>query len=153
MTLSIDIGRVNLGYAYLNGMDLDFGVYSLDDKNQQTRIKSLYSFLSSFNCVIVIVERQVSQNVIAMQLMSGVLMYCEAKDIEVIIFNPKDKFIQGEKWKGKGHKKLSIAYANTYLNKCGSSLDAFTKKDDIADAILMLLKCCYSQSEYIAFIS
>ena len=92
--LSIDVGRKNLGYAFMKDEVLSYGIYTLDDKTQKTRIQSLNSFLSSFEFDTLIVERQVVSNVIAMQLMSAILMYCEIKNITSIIFNPKNKFIQ-----------------------------------------------------------
>ena len=159
--LSIDVGRKNLGFAYMDETNISFGLHMLDVNVKTTgpisRVHALNLFLSSFEFDVLIVERQVMANVIAMQLMSAIIMYCEVKGLKVIIFNPKDKFIQGENqgkaWKKKEHKKLSVVYASCYLSKCGSDLNEYKKKDDIADAILMLLKTKYTTEEYIYFIS
>lgn len=155
MILSIDIGRKNMGYALfrvdpVEVVLVEYGLYALNDKSQLTRMSSLCSFLSKFEISCMIVERQVCNNVIAMQIMSGIIMYCEMKGLECVLFNPKDKFVQGEKWKGKEHKKLSVTYATHYLSLLGLSLIDCTKKestntskikyDDIADAILMGLR-------------
>ena len=165
--LSIDIGIHNLGYAIYDKNTkseqkkepLIFGLYDLDDNIEKkdkknniviTRTKYINKFVKKIfknhQVNTVIIERQVNTNTRAMELMylltATIYNYCE----DIIIFDPKLKFTKTGliyNTKNKAHKKLSIKVIREYItNNYPSLLDSFEnydKKDDISDAVFMLL--------------
>ena len=165
--LSIDIGIHNLGYAIYDKNTINehktesllFDLYDLDENIEKkdkknnivlTRAKYINKFIkdifNEYNINVVIIERQVNTNTRAMELMylltATIYNYCS----NIIIFDPKLKFTKTGliyNTKNKAHKKLSIKVIETYLiNNYPSLLQRFQqydKKDDISDAVFMLL--------------
>lgn len=162
MTLSIDIGKKNLGYAikYTND-DISESLYLFDIfdisnylNNKESivlqRAQILHDFLlnqiTNYNIQKVIIERQVQTNTIAMELMYSIVSILITMGINnIIIFDPKLKFTklkQHYNTKNKEHKRLSIKITELLLQDIAPNLlDQFnihTKKDDISDALIML---------------
>ena len=159
MILSIDIGRRNLGWAVGNEESLEFGLYDLDgEKNKYlsilARTERIHNFLKSlfekYNIETVIIEKQVNKNTVAMELMylfvSAVYFYCK----KVILYQPVKKFTTlaiKYSTKNKEHKKLVVDIVQNYLEKYNpeayEEFKGYRKKDDISDAILMMLTYMY----------
>ena len=166
-TLSIDIGLRNLGYALFDKKQdkLSFGVYDVDDhlRNKKknlvvSRSLILRDFIKDlfekYDIDSVIIERQVSSNTQAMELMyllTGIITNYTTK---IKIFDPKLKFMRLNlkySTKNKAHKKLSVSIVKNYLEANHNDLlEEFTihkKQDDIADAILMILVTVYKNDK------
>lgn len=170
--LSIDIGIHNLGYAIYDEsyeIPLIFDLYDLDDKITKAdkknkiilaRAKYIYDFVSDLfinhDISKVIIERQVNTNTRAMELMYLLTMaiypYCDNIDI----FDPKRKFSSvglSYDTKNKAHKRLSIkvvkGYIKDYYYSLSSYFNRFNKKDDISDAVFMLLVSKYENDKNI----
>ena len=154
MILSIDIGRRNLGYVIGNKQSLTMGLYDIDEgkrgKGVLYRTVRIHEFLKEkfdkYPIEVVIIEKQVPQNKVAMEIMylfvSAVYFYCK----KVILYNPKRKFTSlsvNYTTKHKAHKKLAIDLVKNYLEKYKPEdyylFESFTKQDDISDALLMML--------------
>lgn len=157
--LSIDIGTRNLGYAILSWageyptikhINIDFDILTIDDGSKKDivvkRINILKEFLHSkmelYNIKHIIIERQVTTNVVAMCLMYTIATFGIDNDIDIVIFDPKQKFsILGVQYTSikKEHKIQSIMYARNLIhNQFHDKLSKFTsylKQDDISDAI------------------
>ena len=155
MTLSIDLGSVNLGWAKWKDNKLaDFGLFNISEKlserylssNFDTRGEILCEWLDQQNDIdTIVVEKQVFNNIIAMSLQYVICGYCHAKHILYIPFDARRKFvITGDKYnsKIKEHKRIVVDYAINIIKKYHSELlrsfQGFSKKDDLADAICML---------------
>ena len=155
--LSIDIGIHNLGWCIMSTNDdkmLEFGLFDIDEnKNADIvvyRTSVVHKFVSSmfiqYDISTVIIERQVNINTMAMEL-----MYCLVSAIypwtqNIIIFDPKLKFTTlALKYdtKNKNHKRLSINIVRKWLQQYHPNMvdifEQYHKKDDISDAILMLV--------------
>lgn len=158
--LSIDIGTVNLGYTTivwptnidkptLDDVEINFKVISLNNTKLDVvhnRIDVLHelftSLITSYNLLYVVVERQVTTNVVAMCIMYSISSLAICYEAELIIFDPKLKFnILNVPYTttNKSHKKQSISYAQQIIRtKFNNKLDMFmahTKKDDISDSL------------------
>lgn len=119
------------------------------------RISGLYKFaqdnkLMDGSLEMLIIERQVPTNLIAMELMHAVAAMFWPFTKNVIIFDPKLKFTtigQVYNTKGKAHKKQSILNMRTLMDKFTNdsfpelrkSLDDKTKQDDVADSFNQLM--------------
>ena len=168
MYLSIDIGTKNLGYAVFDLAEaglaeagLEFGLYNIEEHLKGSgeivveRCKVIKSFFKSLNVERfdgVIIERQVNNNVVAMNLMYAIASEALNYTSNVIIFAPLKKFKTfGIKYstKKKEHKKLSVEIAGklliTHFPELCEVYRAFKKKDDIADAINQLFTVLYQQ--------
>ena len=165
--LSIDIGIHNLGYSLFNINDnkLFFDLYDIDNNinNNINIVVSRTKIINEFIKILftkypdintVIIERQVNVNTMAMELMylltATIYNYCT----NIIIFDPKQKFNKlSIKYniKNKEHKKLSINIIYNFLLKYHVELidkfNSFNKKDDISDAIFMLLVYVYKDNK------
>jgi len=160
--LSIDIGTKNLGYtiAKFNSRDsvknllFDMDIYTIDDKNncdvvsyRIKKIRELFDRLQLPKETLVIIERQVQTNVIAMELMYAIAaISMERFSIPIIIFDPKRKFnyIKEEySTTSKSHKKKSTEFACKFLQdnfiEKYNTFKMHTKKDDLSDSLIQLL--------------
>lgn len=182
-TLSIDIGIHNLGYAIglqnsaailhkqRNEVEAatiattlySFGLFDIDDKIKKSanivmeRVRLVSMFLKqifkNLPITIVIIERQVNTNVMAMELMYCVASCCYQYCRNIIIFDPKLKFTKLKipyETKNKAHKKLSIKIIRNYISNYYEDLlerfVSYDKLDDISDAVFMLLVYSYNDN-------
>lgn len=160
--LSLDLGIKNIGYAIVSyskfgklsfaDLNIKFGIYDISENIPKGcnivngRCSALHSFfnniIESYSIDFIIIERQVSRNTMAMELMYATtaisLFHCS----DVIIFDPKNKFTKlniGYDTNNKKHKKQSITYARNLINTAFTDkLNEFenhSKKDDISDAL------------------
>ena len=157
-TLSIDIGKHNLGYALLNKVDdnIEFGLIDIDSnlKHKNSFIVEsagvIYEFVrgmfDKYSIDSVIIEKQMRVNVVATEIMNlfvGILYpYCQ----NIILFQPKHKFTRmhiSYTTKYKAHKRLSIDLMRKVIEKYYPSMleqfDKLEKKDDVADSLFMIL--------------
>lgn len=155
--LSIDIGKKNLGYSIYDGTNLEFGIFNI---TQQLKLLKLKQNIEGRNTVLInwlneikskynrfdkiIVEKQIIRNVVAMCIQSCIITYALINSIDVITFDPKNKFtFTGDNYnsKNKEHKKLVVKYTINLLTKLHpDKLDYFNsipKQDDISDSIIM----------------
>lgn len=152
--LAIDIGIKNLGLAlYDNYFNLKFELINITDKskyrNIQIYVSKIIKILDNinlrYNLKCILVEKQVLKNRICMMLQSSVLTWCIINNIKYHSFDPKLKFKYSKiklNTKKKEHKKESVKYAKNIILNLGYSLDyfnTFKKKDDISDAICMII--------------
>ena len=164
--LSIDIGLRNLGYALFDKEQdkLSFGVYDVDGhlRNKKDLVVSRSLILKDFidslfkehEITDVIIERQVSSNIQAMEIMYLLTGIISNYTTHIKIFDPKLKFTRLNlkySTKNKEHKKLSVAIVKNYIEaNYNDLLEEFTthmKQDDIADAILMILVTVYKNDK------
>lgn len=152
--LAIDIGIKNLGLALYDGnFNLKFELINMTEKskykNIQMYVSKIIKILDNinlrYNLKCILVEKQVLKNRICMMLQSSVLTWCIINGVKYHSFDPKLKFKYTKtklNTKKKEHKKESVKYANNILLNLGYSLDyfnTFKKKDDISDAICMVV--------------
>ena len=164
--LSIDIGIKNLGYSIisfnklgkkdLTDLHIEFDIFDIS-KHLKKRgdivssrceallvlFNQLFNKYTTFQTIII--ERQVNRNVMAMELMYAITMALKLLNDEtcpIVIFDPKDKFLKlglTYETKNKAHKKQSIRYAQTLINKVWTDkiehFNKFDKKDDVSDAL------------------
>ena len=170
--ISIDVGEKNLGYTVAQASTFDnltelskikfqSGVYNLNIKRGKnsiiiSRVDALSKFIDfiieSFGDDVfgLIIEKQVSKNYSAMEMMYSIigLIYQYTKNI--FIFDPKLKFNaidQIYSTVNKSHKKLSISnmekLLKSNLSESFSDLNELLisskKKDDIADSFNQLI--------------
>ena len=163
-TLSIDIGIRHLGYSILTNDGLIFDIFDIEDAiKKDTKLKKLNSvpvqrayvlnrflteIIDKYSIQRIIVERQVQTNTVAMEIMYSIISLCITKiPLEsLIIYDPKKKFIDLHlkySTKNKAHKKLSINICREKLEQLYpeliSDFNSHSKKDDIADSVLMNL--------------
>lgn len=164
--LSIDIGIKNLGYSVISYDNLGkkeltdltfmFDIFDISTHIPKKKdivssrcealiifLHELYRRFHSFETIII--ERQVNQNTMAMELMYAITMAVKlmnTNDANIIIFDPKDKFLKlGLEYttKNKSHKKQSIFYAKNVLMLTHPELvdwfNGYDKKDDVSDAM------------------
>lgn len=171
MYVSIDVGEKNFGWTVAyppaqNGIELGklmfrSGVYDFKSKRKVDvvthRVKSIIEFLTSLigetEVYGAVIERQVSLNQSAMQMMYSIATVLYMHTDNVAIFDPKRKFNAiGQQYDtaAKKHKKQSVANMRrmiTYLDKNGNpcaegltqALTDATKGDDIADSFNQLI--------------
>lgn len=163
MILAIDIGIKNLGYAIYEELDLKFGLFNINQQSKLIkpidRIRTVTEFinkiLSKYNITKLVIEQQVSRNVICLELQYTLMTLGVVNNIEVLLFKPNLKFKYLNptyNTKRKEHKKLSIQYASNIIKHLGYSLDyfnSFKKRDDISDAICMSLMSYYDDTSLI----
>ena len=152
--LAIDIGIKNLGLALYDGnFNLKFELINMTEKskykNIQMYVSKIIKILDNinlrYNLKCILVEKQVLKNRICMMLQSSVLTWCIINNVKYHSFDPKLKFKYSKiklNTKKKEHKKESVKYASNILLNLGYSLDyfnTFKKKDDISDAICMVV--------------
>ena len=165
LIISIDIGEKNLGYTLarvstipfkLDDVEFTSGVFNYKNSGKNVviaRISSLHAFFKSIiddevKCAIV--ERQVSFNNVAMELMYAVTGILYSYTSDIYIFDPKMKFTHiGQQYntKNKNHKKQSIENMKTVLTHIdkpllSKTLDEAEKKDDIADSFNQFVIYC-----------
>lgn len=160
--LSIDIGIKNLGWALLTFeeddtiVDCKFGIFIIDDndihantarRKESTvirRCNRIIDFFEIFGVLpdMIVLERQVNNNTMAMELMYAITMYASINEISLFVFDPKLKFtFYHEEYttKNKAHKRASVVRATEYIKtKFPDKVELFEsneKKDDISDAI------------------
>lgn len=154
--LSIDIGIKNLGWALLtydeggNVVDCNFGIFTIDDKCSRKesivnrRCNRIVEFFELFGTSpdMIVLERQVNNNTMAMELMYAITMYATINQTPLFVFDPKLKFtFYNEEYstKNKAHKRASIVRATQYIkDNFANKLELFeanAKKDDVSDAI------------------
>lgn len=92
----------------------------------------------------IVVEKQVNSNVVAMCIQSCIITYALINEIDIIIFDPKNKFtFTGQTYNStkKEHKKLAIKYTLNLLQAYHKDklalFEQYKKQDDISDSILM----------------
>ena len=169
--LSIDIGIHNLGWCVMNTTSedeqntfIDFDLYDIDKENNNKdivlyRTAKVHEFVKQifdkYSVSTVIVERQVNVNTMAMELMYSLVSAIYVYTNNIIIFDPKLKFTTlSLKYdtKSKQHKKLSIYIVYNYLRHKYPDLVnkfmSYSKRDDISDAILMLLVYVYKNDKH-----
>lgn len=163
MTLTIDIGIKNLGWAIINKEnELFFDVHDIEKEIIPKNIKKLGiinqriyilkqfidKLCSEYEITKIVIEKQVNSNTIAMELMYLLTTLCSEKvGIEnTIIYDPKKKFTDlkiNYDTRNKAHKKLSIELISKWLNENDKNnyekLQNYSKKDDICDCIWMNL--------------
>ena len=127
VVLSIDVGEKHLGYTTvdLETMEFDSGIYEVIEKRKTNvvleRVASLNQFINdiaSKGIYAAVIERQVSGNEIAMELMYALVSLIYPYTQRICIFDPKRKFTsinQEYVSARKQHKKLSIANMNAIL--------------------------------------
>ena len=119
------------------------------------RVSGLYNFANENGLLdgsleMLIIERQVPTNLIAMELMYSVVSMFWPFTKNVIIFDPKLKFEaigQVYNTKNKAHKKQSILNMRTLMDifendsfpELKKSLDDKKKQDDVADSFNQLM--------------
>lgn len=159
--LSIDIGKKNLGFSIYDGTNLEFGIFNITQQIKLLKTKSnrisqniegrntvlinwLNEIKSKYNINKIVVEKQIIRNVVAMCIQSCIITYALINSIDVLTFDPKNKFtFTGDNYnsKNKEHKKLVIKYTINLLTKLyPDKLDYFNsipKQDDISDSIIM----------------
>lgn len=160
--ISIDLGIKNLGYSVISyskigklnfsDIKINFGIYDIS-KNIPKKVNvvngrcaALFKFfadtIENFTVDTVIIERQVSRNTMAMELMYATtaiaMFYCD----DVVIFDPKNKFNKLNieySTESKKHKKQSSSYARNLIESEFSDMlnefDSYSKKDDISDSL------------------
>lgn len=161
--LSIDLGIKNLGYSLISythygklsfeDLHIDFGIFNIaDNLTKKTNIVvGRCNTLHDFFCDIVedgyvidfvIIERQVSRNTMAMELMYATTAIAMFHCSDIIIFDPKNKFNKLDieySTESKKHKKQSTNYARNLIMKKYEDLlptfDSYEKKDDISDSL------------------
>ena len=152
--LAIDIVINNLGLALFDG-NFNFK-FELIDMTEKSKYKNIQMYVSKIIKILdninlryelkcILVEKQVLKNRICMMLQSSVLTWCVINNVKYHSFDPKLKFKYTKNklnTKKKEHKKESVKYASNILLNLGYSLDyfnTFKKKDDISDAICMVV--------------
>lgn len=140
--IAIDIGIKHFAYCKLVNDNITFNLIEI---NKGNKINDLINFVNSNYCNFMIIEQQVKNNVEAMIIQNILMTICIIRNINYILFNPKNKFtyVEGNNVKltYRQRKNKSIEYARIYLNKYQKDIlnefEKFDKKDDVADAIVM----------------
>lgn len=154
--LSIDIGRKNLGYSIYDGDKLVFDIFNISEQLKPIKkreniegrntvmIDWLNKLTKKYNINKIVVEKQIINNVVAMCIQSCIITYALVNSIEIISFDPKNKFtFTGDNYnsKNKEHKKLVIQYTINLLTKLYpdklEQFNKYKKQDDISDSIIM----------------
>ena len=179
--LSIDIGVKNLAYAIITFPVITFDVIDISKPNNAVErcrlIQKLIGKLIKENSIdTVVIEKQVPQNIVAMELMYSIITLALTLTGNAYLFDPKEKFTYLDleyNTKNKAHKKLSVNIANNFLKYVEEkyshlcyefqmlyNFEKYKKKDDIADAInqgivyaLQNEKICITKEEYKELIS
>ena len=157
MTLSIDIGKTNLGFSIWKETITTFGLYNITKEVTDRFLPNTNENRSEILCYwlndicekneihTIVVEKQVFSNPSALCLQFVICGFCYGKHIKYIPFDARKKFVITEEpydSKKKEHKKLVVKYAINILEKYHSDLlsrfKLFGKKDDISDSICML---------------
>lgn len=159
--LSIDLGIENLGYTvlrYYPGIislersNIEFGIWCCTEKikgresvvvSRCRRLNEFFKAVGSLHVIDhVIIERQVSKNTMAMELMYATVAIAQNYTNSIHIFDPKEKFVTlrvSYSTNNKAHKKQSIRYAYNIINKWWNDklvqFETHKKKDDIADSL------------------
>ena len=160
--LSLDLGIKNLGYSIISytklgilsfsDLTIKFDIFNIEKHIPKKssivtgRCNALHTFFSDiaekYIIDFVIIERQVSRNTMAMELMYATTAIAMFHCPDVIIFDPKNKFNKLDieyVTEGKKHKEQSSLYArNLIKNKFSDLLNEFNKyekKDDISDSL------------------
>lgn len=162
--LSIDLGIKNLGYSLIvynkfgklsfEEIKIEFGIFNIAENlpKKSNVVVGRCSVLHDFFCEIVeekgyvidfvIIERQVSNNTMAMELMYATTAIALYHCPDIIIFDPKNKFNKLNieySTESKKHKKQSSNYARNLIMKEYEELlpkfDSYEKKDDISDSL------------------
>ena len=160
--LSLDLGIKNIGYSIssytkigklvYSDITLTFGILNITEKLPKSsnvvtgRCTVLHEFFNDISdqyiIDYVIIERQVSRNVMAMELMYATTAIAMFHCSDIIIFDPKNKFNKlniDYDTTSKKHKKQSTTYAHNLIknnfNDLLTEFNSYTKKDDISDAI------------------
>lgn len=156
--LSIDIGKKNLGFTIYNKNKFTFGIFDITQKIKQKKLKEniegrnqvLIKWLrqqrKKYNITKIVVEKQVNKNVVAMCIESCIITFALMYKLEIITFDPKNKFkLTDDQYdsRKKEHKKLAIKYAINTIKDIDESLleifNQYEKQDDISDSIVMAL--------------
>ena len=157
-TLAIDAGKKNLGFALYNTQVFKFDLFNIDEEIIKQKLKGdmptkrvcvlcewFKKLIEKYNIVEMVVEKQVSKNLVCMQIQYALLTLACNYKIHYKTYDPKNKFqyipieFKSEK---KEHKKISIHYAWNILYNIGLEREhfkSFKKKDDISDSICMAL--------------
>ena len=144
MILSIDIGLTYLAIASKDNDNIDLFIQPIIVKNNllMNYPKKLCLVLDRLMPNEIWIEKQYNTNTRAMMIMSMIIMYCVSRNIKYTIIDPKEKFkvwgIPIDK-KNKEHKKESINRAMISDEHIKSILSLYQKKDDLADAVNMLM--------------
>lgn len=153
--LAIDLGLKNLAYAFRQRHSggafgaLTFGVLDKDltKMNMSVRLNILDTMIKPMiqQHDIIVIEKQHPHNVVMMCIMYAICAICQTLGKRYIVYDPKLKFkFMGIEMntKNKKHKTDTIKWVRERLENYGSAagvFDSFIKKDDISDAIVMLL--------------
>lgn len=109
------------------------------------------SLFEKYEIKKVFIEKQIKANVIAKSIESCIGTLSIVLGAIPYIYDPKTKFSYlNPKYnsKKKEHKKIVQEYARTILTTYGYEtkyFDSFTKKDDIADALCMVIFSWYEE--------
>ena len=160
--VSIDLGIKNLGYSLItykklgklsfDDIEIKFDIFNIaENLTKKTnvvvgRCNALHDFFcdiaEKYIIDFVIIERQVSRNTMAMELMYATTSIAMFHCSDIIIFDPKNKFNKLNieySTESKKHKKQSSKYARNLIMKKFESLlptfDSYPKKDDISDSL------------------
>ena len=154
--LSIDIGVKNLAYAIITYPAITFDVIDISKPNNAVDrcrlIQDLIGNIIKENHVsYVVIEKQFSQNTVAMELMYSIITIAITLTGNAYLFDPKEKFTYLDleyDTKNKAHKKLSVDIARNFLKNLEEdhfdswntfqmpyNFEKYKKQDDIADAI------------------
>jgi hypothetical protein len=148
MTLSVDIGRSYLAWAYVQEFEITYGVDSFAENRSVDVCRWIKYFFENFDVKRVLIEKQVPVNtrcVLIMNLLVGVAVGLGVDCVEVV--DARDKFRQlGVEYttKNHAHKSLSVDMALQWLEESGvedlsgKRMCEYEKQDDIADAINQL---------------
>jgi hypothetical protein len=157
--ISFDIGKNNLAYAdflvssaAISSIEFDLKNISFQGVSPVSRCMALRALLQELlpdENTIIVIERQVPTNIVAMEIMYGLITASLQFSENVIIFDPKLKFTTfniNYTTKNKTHKKKSVSFVQDFLKKYSEKLvkfNSFPKKDDISDAIFQGLAQLY----------
>jgi hypothetical protein len=152
LALSIDIGITNLAITIvINDNIVDFDLYDISKSSKPvTRCIELSRILDNIiedkDVELIIIERQVPQNIVAMEIMYALIGLSLKYTKNIVIYDPKLKFSTLNlpyNTKNKAHKTLSIKTALEYLLSINhpklTHFQSFIKQDDISDSILQYI--------------
>jgi hypothetical protein len=155
-TLAIDVGKKNMGYALYDRNIIKYDLFNIELEIKLQKIKGdmpskrikvinnwLKGLMNKYPISMMIVEKQVKKNGVAMMIENSLLTLSCVYNIPFKIYDPKNKFTYipiEYNSKRKEHKQISIHYAWNILYNFGLNMNhflEFKKKDDISDAICM----------------
>jgi hypothetical protein len=151
---------------HIHGIIINYGLYDISEHIDKKDVKQhgtvvarnrvlvnwLNNLIDEHNINKLIVEKQVISNVTAKSLESCIMTVALMKNIECVIYDPKNKFKYLNPTynsKKKEHKVIATNYALSILKYHEASTNEFNllpKKDDVSDAICMAFMTYYEDN-------